>query len=217
MITLRVPRILSVFVSVVATAHVIMWSGYASAGVLAINFPGDLADPGFEVKHNSTAKGFRISPGCHYDSSVLTVNSTPAPGIGWDRGGCPPFNSESLGGQLYVDDNGLLFGLLSLESIGQSFVAQSSKGGMVTIPNNLNPAAALHFDFIGPQWLDIQWVTFFYGDPGAPVAGFSQLVVLVPAPSTLGMLGLGVSIFSWLPRSLRRRVAGQSSVTRALE
>jgi hypothetical protein len=80
---------------------------------------------------------------------------------------------------------------------------------MVTIPNNPNPASALHFDFIGPQWLDIQWVTFFYGDPGAPVAGFNQLVVLVPAPSTLGLLGLGVLVLSRLPRSFRPRVDRQ--------
>ena len=60
MTTIRVLRVLSVFVSSLATALVTMSSGYVYAGVLMINFPTDLADQG-TVFHNTTAKGLTVS------------------------------------------------------------------------------------------------------------------------------------------------------------
>ena len=203
MIALRVFRILSVFISVVGLLN--MSSGYVYAGVITINFPTDLADPRHLTFHNTTAKGFRISPGCHYDISVA-VDTTTLPGIGWDRSGCPPNNPESLGGELYVDDNGSPFTLLSVNSLGESLMVQSSKGGVATVPINFPITPGVHFDFIGPAWQDIQWVKFFYGQGGAPSGGFNQLVVLVPvpAPSTFGLLGLGVLILGWRSWALRR-------------
>jgi len=94
MTTIRVLRVLSVFVSSVATAFVTMWSGYVDAGVLTINFPTDLADNSpLPVFHNSTADGFRISPRCHFDNVVNVGGLNPLPGIGWDSAGCGNFPS----------------------------------------------------------------------------------------------------------------------------
>jgi len=195
------------FVSALIAAFVTMWYSPATAGVLTINFPTDLADPGFEVKHNTTAQGFRISPSCHYDSGL----SNGLSGIGWDRAGCPPFNLEYLGHPgtlpgLSIDDNGSPFTLLSVDSLGESLLVQSSKGGVATVPANFPITPAVHFEFAGPAWQDIQWVVFFYGDAGAPSGGFNQLVVIVPTPSTLGLFGLGALILGWRSRSYRWKV-----------
>jgi len=193
-----------------------------SAGIVAINFPGDLADQTCHIScFNTTADGFRISPSRHYDTFVLQ-GPTSAPGIGWDSepgGGSkpnylgppfpPPFTSF-VGSGLYIDHNGSSFGLLSLESLGQSFLAESSNGAIVTIPNNPsqfpNPTPPLHFDFVGPEWRDIQWVLFFYGDVGEPTAGFNQLAASVPGPPTFGLFGLGILLLGWCLRSSKRHV-----------
>jgi len=185
-----------------------------SAGVITIHFPSDLASPCLDYCRNTTADGFRISPNWHYDTVV--IQNTPqmfVPGIGWDSepgGGMnpdylgkpfPPFSSIA---SVYVDYNGIPFNLLSLESLGEAFSAESSKGAIVSIPDNHNPPSALHFDFVGPEWRDIQWVLFFYGNPGLPVAGFDQLVTSVPGPPTVGLFGLGVLILGWRFRSSMR-------------
>jgi hypothetical protein len=211
-------------VVIVATALVIMWSGYVYAGVITIHFPTDLADTGCCINHNSTADGFRISPRFHYDSNVLT-NASPffVPAIGWDESGglnpqylgpltvpgCPfpfPFSCPI---NLYVDDNGRPFDLLSLEALGsEDYAAFSSKGGVVSIPMlHISNPPPLHVDFTGPEWRGIQWVVFS-GDGGAPSQGFNQLVVFVPAPSTFALLGLGVLILGWRSCSLKRSPKG---------
>lgn len=217
MTALRLPRVRSAFVGVIATTLVTMWSGYVYAGVITIHFPTDLADTSAPVFHNSTADGFRISPRCHYDTTVQEGSAHGVPGIGWDSSGCGSFpsgfNPAYLGPPsnpigLYIDDNGLPFGLLSVETFGESYRALSSKGGMVNIPSNFalppnfNPPPPLHVDFTGPQWRDILWVVFT-GDSGSPSHGFNQLVAFVPAPSTFALLGLGVLVLGWHSRSRR--------------
>jgi hypothetical protein len=194
---------------VITTAFIITWVSYASAGLLTINFPTDLADKQSLFRHNSTADGFRVSPNFHYDIEVIGRGGI-VPGIGWDGDSLP--NPDYLGPPtsigIYIDENGSSFGLVSIESIGSSpFLARSSKGGMATIPGEPDtPPFPVHFDFIGPEWQDIQWVVFsLFADNGAPTRGFDQLVVFVtPGPSSLGLLGLGTLILGWRLRSLRR-------------
>src|SRR5262249_2438913 len=114
--------------------------------------------------------------------------------------------SKASGGVLYIDDAGLPFSLLSLESLGEQMFATSSKGGIVTIPGPRFPPLPppLHFDFVGAEWQDIEWVVFSWGDNGIPIVGFSQLVTSVPGPPTLGLLGFGmILILGW--RSLSSR------------
>jgi hypothetical protein len=197
------------FVSIVTAALVIIWSSYVSAGILTINFPADLADPCTLIcTHNTTADGFRISPQFHYDTFVVHF-PIGLPGIGWDNNSS--LNPDYLGSSvpippvfpfftgLYIDHDGLPFGLFSLESLGAPFIAESSKGALVTIPS-ASQQPPLHFDFVGPEWRDIQWVTFFTDAPGVPIAGFNQLVTSVPGPPTLGLLGLCVLILGWRSR-----------------
>src|SRR5215467_10552211 len=114
------------FISIVIAPLVIIWSSYASAGIVTINFPADLASPCTFVCLNTTADGFRISPQHHYDTVVLTsIIPTSLPGIGWDASGGA--NPDYLGSSvpvappvfpfhsgLYIDHDGLPFGLLSL-------------------------------------------------------------------------------------------------------
>ena len=206
------------FISIVIAPLVIIWSSYASAGIVTINFPADLASPCTFVCLNTTADGFRISPQHHYDTIVLTSTiPTSLPGIGWDASG--GVNPDYLGpvmpfhSGLYIDHNGLPFGLLSLESLasiigGSSVIAESSKGATAVIPPT--PTPPLHVDFVGEGWSDIQWVTFFNEAPGAPITGFAQLVTFVPGPPTLGLFGLGVLILGWRSCfSKRRRSSAQ--------
>jgi hypothetical protein len=213
------------FVGLVTMALVFTWFSFASAGgIVTLDFPADLVDTCVPIcSRNATADGFRISAETHYDRVVTfgcTVDGCP-PGIGWDRDG--DRNSEYLGSSvplpppgsfpfppffppiaLYVDHDGRPFGLLSLDSLGGTIVAESSRGGLATIPRLQPPFTPLHFDFVGPEWRDLQWVAFFSDPPGAPTSGFSQLVTLVPGPPTLGLLGLGVLILGWRLRSSAR-------------
>jgi hypothetical protein len=193
-----------------------MWSSYATAGIVTINFPADLADQTclqFCIQNN-TADGFRISPEFHYDT-FLFVSNVAVRGIAVDNLGS--FNPGYLGASdpifpgipsfyrtgFYIDHDGLPFGLLSLESLGEESFAESSKGGIVLIPHGFL-SQPVHVDFVGPEWRDIQWVTFFNMNPGAPSGGYTQLVTFVPGPPALGLLGLGVLTLGWRSRSSKR-------------
>ncbi|HYM04619.1 MAG TPA: hypothetical protein VET85_16830 [Stellaceae bacterium] len=197
--------------SVVAIAGVILWPAIATAGLITINLPADIvgASPGGNF-HNATADGFRISPSCHFDEIVLSLAT---PGIGWDRSGClgpgtgnpdylgPPV--PIVGSGLYVDDNGTPFDLLSIERIGQPFFAESSTGATETI-SAASPLPS-EFDFTGSGWSGISWVLFFYDDPGAPAAGFDQMVVDVAEPPAIAVFGVGLLLLGCaLGRPLRR-------------
>jgi len=205
------------FVSIFTVALVIICSSYVNAGIVTINFPTDLADPCIEIcTHNTTADGLRISPEFHYDTFVVNGGG---PGIGWDANNSvlnPDYlGPPGLGGVgLYIDHAGLLFSLLSLESLGEEMIAESSKGGSVFIPGPRFPPPPspppLHFDFVGPEWQDIQWVVFISNPPGVPTSGFDQLVTFVPGPPTLGLFGLGVLILGWRLRSSKGRTTRPS-------
>src|SRR5215470_827333 len=152
------------FVSIVTVALVLLWSSYVGAGVLTIDFPADLANyPACRtICRNTTADGFRISPSAHYDTVVFTPLGEPpqfnVPGIGWDGTFGP--NPDYLGPPvhiaqqaLYVDLDGLPFSLLSLESLGEPFDAESSNNVIVHVPGPSFPPlpAPIHFDFVGPE------------------------------------------------------------------
>ena len=180
---------------------VIMWSSYATAGVITVHFPTDLADNAPFVFHNSTADGFRISPRCHYDNVINPTGVDAIPGIGWDSAGCGSFpsgfNPAYLGPStnpigLYVDHNGSPFGLLSIGTLGEFYSALSSKGGLVAIPSNLT-TTPIHIDFSGLEWREVSWV-LFTGDSGVPNRGLTQLIALVPEPSTFILFGLGALV-----------------------
>jgi hypothetical protein len=178
----------------VAAAGLLLWASTAGASIMTLDFPTDLQGT---TGKNAIADGFRISPTCHFDTSVAG-----SPGIAWDRSGClaPGSGNQQylgptvplpVGSGLYIDDASHAFSLVSLDHIGFSFFAESSKGGIVQVGPSGQPSV---FDFSGAAWQDIQWVLFYYNDPGAPFAGFDQMIVAVPEPQTLGIFAAGLAL-----------------------
>jgi hypothetical protein len=189
------------FVGAITTAIVIMWSASVSAGILTLHFPDDLADPTCDLgcNHNTTADGFRISPANFYQTTVVCCGFLVVPALSWDDS--PQPNPDYLGPPpnpgigIYMDHDGLPFDLLSIETLNGPLFAESSKGGLAITPvppfvPGMVPTG--RFDFVGPEWSNIQWVRFSYGAPAIPIAGFDELVVFVPGPPTLGLFGLGI-------------------------
>jgi len=206
------------FVGAITTAIVIMWSASVSAGILTLHFPDVLADQcPLGCNHNTTADGFRISPANFYQTNLVCCGFLVVPALSWDDS--PQPNPDYLGPpppphfSLYMHHDGLPFDLLSIESFGTALLAESSKGGLAIIPGSPfvpGMAVPVHFDFVGPEWSNIQWVRFCYNGtnsptepcaPAIPLGGFDELVVFVPGPPTLGLFGLGILILGW--RSLR--------------
>jgi hypothetical protein len=103
---------------------------------------------------------------------------------------------------LYIDHNGTNFSLLSIDVIGRSFTALTSHGDTIdlTLPG---PDQVIDLSLSGPEWTDLQWVMFYYGDPGLPAAGFDQLVAYIPEPPSFGMFGISIAVFGWLVRRER--------------
>lgn len=197
------------------------WSTAASAGLVTVNFPGDVvagttpfSGPSFSSSfNNATASGLRLSPSCEFD-----LGAGPA-GLSWDRSGCvgsqpnvfgftglnPNYLGSSVVGasSLYVDHGGADFSLVSADLVSagaDGFEVISSKGGVFLVPKS-GPAPE-EFDFVGPGWDDIKWLIFGYDDVGAPQAGFDQLVVDMPEPLGGGLLGGALVLLLMLRRRI---------------
>jgi hypothetical protein len=186
----------------------------ALAGYVVFNFPDVLppvAPPplGPSVSDNLVVDDFRFSPNCHYDRGASL-----SPGIGWDNAGCGGGNQPNYLGPLpppsntalYVDYSGDLFYFVSVRTLGggsqsEPYTVVSSNGGHET----LGPAG--DYFFSGPEWSNVEWIMFYYGDHGAPSAGFDQIVFIVPEPSALATLApyVGAMLSLVSLRGRRRR------------
>lgn len=197
-------RIVRGLMRAVAIAGAVAWCSAASAGIITIDFPQDVAlPPGANSfgSNNLTAGGFRISP----SSEFALVNSAGCCGIiptglGWDSDGLP--NPDYLGpmkvstASLFIDAAGAPFSLLGAGFIStgldDNFVMISSKGGVFDVPRNLVGTMDVTFPTLQPLWTDIDWLIFGYFDAGLPTAGLTQLTFAIDEPGTLPLLMTGL-------------------------
>ncbi len=164
---------------------------------------------------NTTTQGVTFSPNCHIDWGNPLPALYDSTWIGFDTFGCGnplTTNPNYLGPNLYPASIFVFFesGPFSLRELTvalPTWKLTSSNGGFF---DSLSVGIAAEASFVGPAWTDVAWLLFYQDFESGSPSGFDNLIIQVPEPATLALLGL---VLAGLALNRRRRLIKQIAVS----
>lgn len=196
-----------------ALALLLVMAGRAQADTVVIDFQSPLNwdDPN-TYGQNFSVNGFRFSPRTHVD--IVDFGEPGGwnyPGgstaMGWDSAGDSNPNFFGTCGVVpfvegtcvYVDRAGQSFSFVSFIRGGEAIEIESSKGGYLFAGGYT--ATLISYLLEGPEWQDVQWLTFREFGSGAPQQFVDDLTFsVVPIPPAIWLVVSALGWLGWLRR-----------------